>query len=908
MQIAPGRRLGAYEVASPLGRGGMGEVWRARDTQLNRDVAIKLLPDVFAHDEERVARFTREAQTLASLNHPNIAQIYGIIEQDGPAHVHALVMELVEGDDLSMFIARGPLDVADALPIARQIADALEAAHEQGIVHRDLKPANIKVRLDGAAKVLDFGLAKALGLDGASAAADAANSPTITAHATQLGTIVGTAAYMAPEQARGKAVDKRADIWAFGVVLFEMLTGRRAFSGDDVGAVLAQVIEREVDWTALPAETPASLHRLISRCLQKDPRRRLRDIGEARVAVDDAERELAERPARAATEPPASVTGGPGRIRRSNPLAWSAAIVTTAAAAGLAGYFSNARPPAALEPIQVTVQLAAGQELQTTGHTHLAFTPDGRALVFPGREDGQTVLLRRLLDQAQAERIPGTEHTGTTNVFISADGRWIGFTAANKLRKISADGGKSVELADTRGAGGAAWLPDGSLVFAPIYSDGLFRISAQGGKPERLTTPDRADGVLGHWSPDPLPGGKHVLFTAFRTPVDRSRIGVLDLASLKVRWLVEGGFFARYSPSGHLLFARGQHLFAAPFDAATASVTGQEIAVLDDLFVSQTSGTAMYAVSSRGMLAYVSESSGNADSELVWLDRSGRATPTGGGRQRFLSVSLSPDGQRAAVTIQQETQDLWVQSFERGTLSRLTSGKGTEFAPHWSRDARDLFYVVDMPPFNLFRIAAGSLDSGRPVWDEQPTVDTVDPVVSPDGLTLAFARTEPETGKNLYTRKIDGNEPARALRVTAADESRPSFSPDGKWITYQSNETGRDEIYVTPYPGPGDRVQVSADGGTEPVWARNGEIFYRHREEIRVAPTRLAARFEFDAPRTLFSYAIAHCEDDNPAFDVSADGSRVLAIAVPDGNRPRRIEVVTDWTSRLARLVPAGRR
>jgi len=897
-----GTRIGPYGITAALGAGGMGEVYRATDPKLEREVAIKVLPAVFAADAQRLARFEREAKLLASLNHSNIAHVYGFESAtlaDGSV-AHFLAMELVEGEDLAERLKRGAIPVDEALALAKQIAEALEEAHEHGIVHRDLKPANVKVTPDGKVKVLDFGLAKAYAGDGAGASGpDLSQSPTMAHAGTQAGVILGTAAYMSPEQARGKAVDKRADVWAFGVVLYEMLTGERLFAGETVSDVLACVLKQEVDWNALPLEVPAGLRRLLARCLERNPRNRLHDIADARILLDEVGTGAAEGSVAASGVPPGAARGASVR--------WLAALVVATAGAGLAGYLANSSDETRTAPMQLSIQLSANQDLGTSGNALLTFSPDGRSLVFGARQDGKQSLFRRDLGGREAVPIPGTE--GGESPFFSPDGRWIGFVAESQLNKVAIEGGRPFPLAEARGAGGSAWLHDGTIIFAPIYSAGLYRVSAEGGSPEQLTKPDHAGGELGHWWPEPLPGGRLVVFTAFRTPVDRSRIGVLDLATREVRWLVDAGFFARYVSSGHLVFAKGKRLYALPFDAETAAATGPAAAVLDDVSISQTSGYAQVAVSSRGTLAYITESLGNPPRELVWLDREGRATPALRERRRYLSASLSPDGQRAALTIQGESRDIWTLSLERGTLSRLTSGDVTEYDPVWSRDGRELFYVLDRPPYELHRISVAAPDSGRPLWDEPARLDTNGIAVSPDGRTLAFVRTEEQTGRNLYARPIDGSEPPRPIRATRAEERAVWFSPDGRFVVYQSNETGRSEIYVESLGGSEERVQVSADGGTDPLWAGNGEIFYRHDDEIRVIAPRRAGRAEFDAPRTFFSYSIASgTESESRTFDVTRDGRRILAISVPPEDRPRRLEIVTDWTSELARLAPGRKR
>jgi serine/threonine-protein kinase len=902
--LAASARLGPYEITAKLGEGGMGEVYRATDTKLKRDVAIKVLPAAFTEDKERLARFEREAQLLAQLHHPNIASIFGLEESEG---TKALVMELVEGPTLAERLVSGPLPLPECLSIAHQIAEALEEAHEKGIVHRDLKPANVKVTAEGKVKVLDFGLAKAMDqVAGSGSGAPLAsptlmNSPTLTAaHGTQVGVILGTAAYMSPEQARGGAVDKRADIWAFGVVLFEMLAGRSLFAGETVSDTLAGVLKTDVDFSALPEATPSALRRLLRRCLERNPKNRLHDVADARIVLDEL---IA---GGAAEDAPAPV-GAPARRDARSTAAWLAALLAASAAAGFVGHRFSLRGATPPEPLRLSIQLAAEQEILVGGNSTLAFSPDGGSLVFAGRSGGRQTLFRRDLGGLEAVPIPGTD--GGDAPFFSPDGQWIGFVSGGSLMKVAAEGGRPFRIADRRGSSGAAWLPDGMIVHAPSYSDGLHRVPATGGASEQLTTPDTTGGELGHWWPDALPGGRRVVFTAFRSPVDKSRIGVLDLATREVEWVVEGGFFARWVPTGHLIYALGQRLYALPFDPAKLAATGPAVAVADDVLVSQTGGYAMAAVSSRGTLTSVSESLGNPLREVVWLDRAGQATPAIGEKRRFLSASLSPDDRQIAVTIQGESRDLWTWSVERGTLSRLTSGEGTEFDPVFSRDGRELFYVFDRPPFDLFRIPVGSPDSGRPIWDEPAIADTLGHAVSPDGRTLAFHVFATETGRDLFARPVDGSAPARPIRATRANETKASFSPDGSWIAYQSNETGRYEVYAEPLSAPGERVQLSSDGGSDPVWARNGEIFFFRDDELRVVATQLGGRAEFDAPRPLFRFPIVPSSDhDSQTYDVTADGKRILAVTNVPGSRPQRLEVVTDFARELVRLAPPGGR
>jgi eukaryotic-like serine/threonine-protein kinase len=898
MTVAAGTRLGPYQVTAKLGAGGMGEVWRATDSRLDREVAIKVLPAAFTEDRDRLARFEREAKLLAQLHHTNIASIFGLEEYDG---VRALVMGLVEGPTLAERLGAGPISLEESLSIARQIAEALEEAHAKGIVHRDLKPQNVKAPVGGTVKVLDFGLAKAMAPSGEMSAADIGlspaimNSPTMTVMpGTQLGVILGTAAYMSPEQACGGMVDKRSDVWALGVVLFEMLSGRSLFAADTVSETLAAVLKTDIDFSALPASTPPALRQLLRRCLERNPKNRLHDVADARIVIDDliAGRALEE-------EAPS------GRERWSRPAAaaWAAALVVAGATAAMGVVYATRPVTKPSEPLRLSIALAPGQEIVNGANANLTFSPDGSTLVFAGRINGRQHLFRRALDGREAVPIAGTDDGDAA--FFSPDGRWIGFVSGGQIMKVASEGGRPFRVADQKGVGACAWLRDGTIVFVPIYSDGLFRVSVDGGTPQRLTTPDRASGELGHWWPEALPGDRYVVFTAFRTPVDKSRLGVLDLSTGEVRWVVDGGFFGRYVSTGHLVYARGQRLYAVPFDLATATVKGAAVAVLDDVLASQTSGYATFGVSSRGMLAYVTESLGNPLRELVWLDRAGRPTPAAGERRRFQSVSLSPDDRQAALTIHGDSRDIWITSLERHTFSRLTTGEGTEFDPVWSHSEKELFYVVDRPPFQLHRIGVGDPDTGRPIWSEVPTIDSMSMSVSPDGRTIAYEVDAPETGRDLYARPLDGGTPARPIRVTRSEDRNVSFSPDGSWVVYQSNESGRSEIYAQPFPGPGDRIQLSSDGGTDPVWARNGEIFYLHENQLRVIAARAKGRVEFDAPRTLFTYPIIPATiHDTQTFDVTRDGARVIAVTVPEGSEPRQLEVVTDWARELERLVP----
>jgi serine/threonine-protein kinase len=672
-----------------------------------------------------------------------------------------------------------------------------------------------------------------------------------------------------------------------------MLTGARLFEGETVSDMVAGVLARDPDWARLP-DPARQLKPVLERCLVKDPRRRLRDIGDVRMEI---ERALSD-------DPSDTVVATNDADRRGMSRAAIAAIAAVALAVGAVGTWAVLRSPdAARASLRLSMALGPNQQLATWDNSTIAFSPDGASIVTPIVDDGRQVLASRRLDEPEFRTIDGTE--GGAAPFFSPDGGWLGFIANGKLVKVDAEGGRPFVLGDQQGAGGASWGPDGHIVYAPIYSDGLFRISEQGGEAQRLTTPDRERGELGHWWPQHLPGGDRVLFTAFCTPVDTSRVRVVSLTTGEVRDVVDGGFYGRYVQTGHLLYVKGDRLYAVPFDVEKAMVTGRAVSVLDDVFGSHTGGYSMLDVSVDGTLAYSPRSVVEAPSELVWVDRQGLARQAVGERLRFNGAALSPDGRTLALSIVGDSQDLWTYSLDRGTLSRVTSAARTEFSPAWSPDGRTLYYVLDEPPFAVYTIPVDASTAGRPLWDDRPDLDAVLTDVSPNGRDLVYTLTESQTGLNLYVRPVDGSGPARAVRATAYGESYGTFSPDGRWLAYQSDETGRPEIYVEALVGPGKRFQISADGGIEPLWARgSGEIFYRHRDEVRVVATSTTGgEFEFEPPVTLFSLPWARTGNNARSFDVEADGGRVLMTRIPEAAAPRRIDIVTHWLDELERTM-----
>ena len=679
MPLELGTTLGPYQVTAKIGEGGMGEVYQARDTKLDRDVALKVLPEAFTSDPYRLARFEREAKVLASLNHPNIGSIYGLEEAEG---VKALVLELVEGPTLADRIARGPIPLDEALPIAKQIAEALEAAHEQGVIHRDLKPANVKVREDGTVKVLDFGLAKAFQPNATDASVSA--SPTIsrTAAATQMGMVIGTAAYMSPEQAKGKVIDKRADIWAFGCVLFEMLTGTRVFVAGDVSDTLAYVLTKEIDWTTLPAETPPALGHLLRRCLERDPKRRLRDIGDAWLELEDP-----------LVLPTSEATRRPPLVPRprvwQRPVPALAIALLLAGVAGLVGVWSVVRPPAGSLARFVINTPPDGPLTTANPSPEVAISPDGARIVYLSGSGVNNTwqLYVRSVEQLDATLLRGTEGGGYAP-FFSPDGASVGFRDGTTLKQVSVLGGPALTIADVGGGvRGASWGRDDSIVFATGNSNGLLRIPSVGGEPEVLTTVDPEQGETAHRWPEVLPNGKGVLFTAWSGTDEGSRIAVVSTETGQVTYLLTGGSNPHYSPTGHLVYAVGGTLRAVGFDAERLELTSDNPVPVVENVTTKPSGAASFSVADNGSLVYVLGGGGAAGPQrsLVWVDREGGETPLDSPLRGYRRPRVSPDGTRVAVDVFiGGNGDIWIHDLRRGTEAILTTDPAVDDAPLWT--------------------------------------------------------------------------------------------------------------------------------------------------------------------------------------------------------------------------------
>jgi eukaryotic-like serine/threonine-protein kinase len=870
MTLVAGARLGGYEITGPLGAGGMGEVYRARDTQLNRDVAIKVLPETVSLDAERLARFTREAQTLAALNHPNIAQIYGLERTTAPGDARALIMELVDGTDLSDLIARGPIPLDEALPIARQIADALEAAHELGIVHRDLKPANIKVRGDGAVKVLDFGLAKALdsaspGIAGSIGRSDAA---TLTSPAmTRMGVILGTAAYMAPEQARGKSVDRRADVWAFGVVLYEMLTGARPFAGETMTDALSAILSREPDWNALPDDARRRVGALLRRCLEKDPRKRLQAIGEARIALE--------------TMPAPSAPQTTAQRSVNVPIVAAmlvGALAVGAGAAWLATRGQRSTSPSA-PPARQAVPLAPAEGLIGS----FILSPDGRQLAFVGQLEGKNQIFLRQLDRAEAVAVPGTESASLVGPCFSPDGRWLAFTGAGTLKKIPVNGGsvvvlnRSIAAANTR----PAWGADGTIVFSNLMG-GMSSMSADGGPAKILTSPDAKDAQVSHEMPFVLPDGKTLLFSVRRSAAAANNgtltIVALTLGTGQQRALFPGIVMGMIGED-RLVVAREDGIVALPFDTTRLVATGEAVALPTGLVTTQRinfSAAPQFTVARNGTMVLLPSNMVETNRPLMLVDHTGAGTAIGAPPHLYSDPRVSPDGHKLVVHVFEEGRDNWVLDLRSGAFTRLTFDPGEDETPAWSADGKWIFWTASRGNINraIYRKSADGSGAEQLVWSGDAHIHVGG--VTPDGSTIVISMIEGPYVRLAAVNVADGK--LTPLLTTPFVNNTPALSADGKWLAYTSNESGQVEVYVQPFPSMQGRTQVSAGGGSAPVWARNGrELYYRGKGKIMAVGISTAGGLSVDAPRAMFDDTIANAQGEgHVGYDVTQDGRFVL--------------------------------
>jgi serine/threonine-protein kinase len=953
-----GPRIGEYEILAPLGAGGMGEVYRARDMHLGRDVAIKIVSRAFASLPDRLARLDREARLLAALNHPHIATIHGIADADG---ARAIVMELVEGDTLAERIARAGskgLPIREALDIARQIASALDAAHEKGIVHRDLKPANIKITPHGVVKVLDFGLAKLT----VGAEDGVTTSPTVTDGRTREGAIVGTAAYMSPEQACGKPVDKRSDIWSFGCVLFESLTGRQAFSGETFAHCVSAILNQDAAWDTLPVTTPANVQNLLRRCLQRDLQQRLRDMGDVRIELEEA---LAT---------PARIIDARGRAKKWQPALYAAIGVMVGAA--IFGFLRSNVWRTTTAPPGFTIRLGPDEFLPRSGG--LTFSNDGASLAYVvARGEQRQVYLRRIGD-TESRPMPGTEGLMGAPVF-SPDGQWLAFWQNAKWKKVSLSGGPPLPMFDAPpgGAPTAAWGSDDTLVFG-VAPASLMRVSAAGGAPQDLPIidPQRME----RWGGEPqfLPDRKTVLFSMRTSDVDSFndyRIAAYSLESKERKILVEGGTKATYLPNGQLVYMRAGSLWAAPFDLMKLAVIGRAVPVLHDVYENAVDGTAQFAISAMGALAYAPGGEVAGARRVVWVDRRGQEEALPVPPRSYLHPRISPNGRQILIEVEGPNHDVFLFDMARSALTKVTSD-GSSHAPLWTADGRQITFRAGMPdPFTMWwmpsdrsgpaeRLAAiqmpqigftrpAAMQSGgsmsgsttsMPSAMPQPQASmpssmpgassTTPPAMpqggamsntvqqsagawSPNGRVLAFTQVNPGTEGDIYVLDVGGRS-ARAFAQTKFNEGSPRFSPDGQWISYSSDESGQSEIYVQEFPGPGPKIQVSTEGGTDAVWKPNGgELYYRNGDRMMVVSIDTRPTFRPGRPRLLWEGRYNHgqnsmCGPPGPGssnYDVTADGERFLM--VKEGERdapPTEIRVVPNWADEVTSLVAANPR
>jgi serine/threonine-protein kinase len=902
MPIGRGTKIGSYEVLATLGEGGMGIVFRARDAKLQRDVALKLLPDHFADDPERLARFQREAQVLASLNHPNIAQVHGLEESPGN---RCIVMELVEGETLQERLKRGPIPADEVLQIAKQIAEALEAAHEKGIVHRDLKPANIKITPNHKVKVLDFGLAKA---HQGSQRVSVSNSPTLMSNSVP-GIILGTAAYMSPEQTKGQETDQTTDVWAFGCVLYEMVTGALAFQGDTVSEIIAGVLKSEPDWTRLPVETPENVRRLLRRCLQKDRNHRLQSIGDARIEIEDSPIEANQQ---------AHIKQHAARNRLRPVWAMGLALVGLVAVIFASSWSGRGQPESDQPLIRLNVDL--GPEALPGTMITVAISSDGSRIAFPWRDtDGTQILATRRLNESKVNRLAGTD--GAANAFFSPDGRWIGFVSRGNLKKVLVEGGAPITLGKIANSRGATWTPDNFIITALTNRAPLSRIPADGGQPESLTQLDPEE--LSHRWPQILPGGRAVLFTGRSPTLNTYENGAIDaftFATKTRKTLWRGGYFGRYVPSrgnrGHLLYLHEGVLFAVPFDPERLELEGTPSAIVEGIAGDSPSGGGQFDVSANGTLVY-QEGIGSRWWSMVSLDGAGKTELILPKPGMYYSPRFSPDGRRLAFAIEAGNgSDVFVYDFASQSTTRLSFNQQGNIEPVWAPDGKYIVYRSVRSPALWWVRADGVGEPLRLLTSSGGGIQATS--FSPDGTRLAYHENNDSAGEsNVFTLPLDLTDadhpkPGTPQRLLSAPngESFATFSPDGRWIAYSSNESGQVEIYVRQASESAGKWQISAGGGNLAMWSTKAkEIFYvGPGDRIMVAEYEVSGNsFAVRKPRQWSSTQIL-----SPGFaqyDLAPDGKRIAAFvsAEPPAEKKETVHVtfLLNFFDELRRRAPA---
>jgi eukaryotic-like serine/threonine-protein kinase len=886
MTIATGTKLGSYEITGAIGAGGMGEVYKAHDTKLGRDVAIKVLPEAFAHDADRLSRFQREAKMLAALNHPNIATIYGLEQSNGTSY---LVMELVSGETLAERVKReGPIAVEEALTIAKQIAEALEAAHEKGIIHRDLKPANVKVTPEGKVKVLDFGLAKAFAGDVADS--NPSQSPTLSAVATMQGVLLGTAAYMSPEQARGKALDKRTDIWAFGCVLYEMLTGKQAFQDEDITDILAAVVRAEPDWRTLPAATPLQVRSLLRRCLQKDKTLRMQAAGDARIEIQEA------LTAPAPAEPVAA------QRKNREHLIWSVAAVLLVAALTLGAFAYFRRGSEDVRTMRFFVYppdtwRLAGTEIPGVP---LAVSPDGRRLAFVATNaTGKSLLWVRAMDALSAQALTGTD--GASSPFWSPDSRFLGFFAGGKLKKIDLSGGLPITLCDVADSFGGAWSRDGLIVFGQYhgfarYQPALQKVSASGGVPTAATV--LAQGETMQLLPFFLPDGRHFLYRSNNVTTGIRPFYLASLDSAERKLLLNGDSPNVLYTQGYLLFLRDMMLMAQPFDARRLVLTGDAFPIAEQIQIQGGISSAVFSASDNGVLAYQTGTEA-VGSQLVWFDRTGKQVGMLGDAAAYSDLEFSPDGKRASVSIQEagKGRDIWLYEITRGLRTRFTFDSADDLESIWSPDGSQIvFNSRRKGHLDLYQKASSGAGTEEVLVEDN--LDKYPLNWSPDGRFILYVSSG--TNNSLFALPLSGDRKPFPFLKTQFNGVFAQFSPDGRWVAYQSNVSGRAEVYVAPFPGPGGQWQISTAGGSLPRWRRDGaEIFYLDPDNNLMAAAVNGKGESFDVGGVKPLFGTHSAGGGRYRYDVSADGQRFLINTALQQSISAPITVVLNWTAGL---------
>jgi serine/threonine-protein kinase len=903
IQLAPGQSLGQYKIVEHLGAGGMGTVYRATDTKLGRSVALKMLLPGMLNDATSAARFEREARVLASLNHARIAAIYGLEEYQG---VRFLALEYVPGPTLAEQLRRGPLPIREALRISKQIAEALESAHAKGIMHRDLKPANIKVSNDGQVKVLDFGLAKPI--EQPKAVSPDATTATQAEKLTKSMTIVGTPAYMSPEQVSGRELDVRTDIWSFGCVLYESLTGKRAFEAKAVSEVLAAVLEREPNWAALPEATPDPLRLLLKRCLRKDLNSRLHDIGDAKIELEDL---LAPGPASA--------------DRKFSTMTRRTAIGTiSGAAVGAAamGLFSIRRYRGAAPRNLTQFAISAPEGVFVPSfNRRVAISPDGGHIAFNAASSGGDLFYIRPLAALESKRVKDVPTGGVP--FFSPDSRWVGFfTAATGgasyrftpgIHKMALSGGAPVKVCTPDAFSGGTWADDETIYWADLNPGGLMSVSAAGGQGKEVAKVDFDKGERQHKFPCALPGAKSVLITVTTADIasfDDARIVAFSTHTGQRKVLLEGGTHPRYSP-GYLFYAHDAKILAVRFDADRLEVQGQPFTVLEGIQMSRNTGAANFDVSASGDLAYVPGICDGGSRTLIWVDRKGQTETISLSRQSFLHPRFSPDDRRVAVEVEGPSHNVYVYDLDRGVLANITTD-GVSHWPVWSPDGRQLAYRSG--PMGHYKLWDVPADRSR-APQQVPAMGVMQSAESwsPDGHTILYTASGAGIPPSIMAARLDGDHQAEEVAKEKAPEGSPKFSPDGRWLAYCSNESGKPQVYVQAFPGPGPKIQISVDGGTDPVWGRrSGELYYRNGDSMLAVPVSTAPNFKAGRSQELWKGHFSHGMSSSCGppgvtssnYDVTADGKRFLMIKDDDQDRAAstQIVVVLGWADEVRRM------